>query len=109
VNKISTKYSPTHEIIWGGDLNASLTRHPPTKQDMLLRNFCQEQSFKPYANSIYPTFYHHNGATSQIDYILYKGTSGDCTKYDIADQDPLNLSTVMKHNWGIMLCKMFCM
>ena len=53
-----------------GDLNASLTRSPPSARDKVLIEFCQRNNIStevPIAN----TFFHVNGVDkSQIDYFL---------------------------------------
>ena len=64
------KYGDSHIIVIMGDLNASLTRSPPSARDKVLIEFCQRNNISievPIAN----TFFHVNGVDrSQIDYFL---------------------------------------
>ena len=73
LQKIMTKYRPTHHILICGDLNASLHRTPPNQQDKLLERFCKEEKLV-YNERPNPedTFQHHNGLhTAKLDYILF--------------------------------------
>ena len=63
---------PEHDIVLGGDFNASLHRNKSIKRDQVLCEFVQEQDLcmvRDYPEV--PTFFHTNGDfSSQIDYLL---------------------------------------
>ncbi|KAH3735556.1 hypothetical protein DPMN_042092 [Dreissena polymorpha] len=68
VTEVVEKYSPTHNILIAGDMNASIYRSRP--RGVSLQNFITEHSLK-VCNTQTDTFFHHNGRyTSQIDYFL---------------------------------------
>ena len=72
IREITLKYQPTHTIVIGGDLNASLHRDPPNILDNNLKNFVTEMEIiLPENYPTEPTFYHHdNKSSSQIDYFF---------------------------------------
>ena len=72
IREIINKYRHSHQIILGGDLNASLHREPPNNSDKALQTFIQEVELTTPDNyPTKPTFYHHdNKSSSQIDYFL---------------------------------------
>jgi hypothetical protein len=92
VHEILEKYSPTHDCIWGGDLNASMIRAPPNQQDRLLRAFCEEHNLHADTSSHKSTFFHYNGSESQIDYILVERPL-EFEPYNIYDMEAINVST----------------
>ena len=70
IHEIAVKYNADN-LLWAGDLNASLQRTPPNKQDQLLRTFISQSSLVPAGTHNTPTFYHHNGkSNSQIDHLM---------------------------------------
>ena len=92
LEEITTKFSVGLDIIIAGDMNASLHRDKGLKRDHNLQRFVQRCGYniaENYPQS--PTFVHHNGSTSQIDYILSKGAIR-ITNVDIASMAPLNTS-----------------
>ena len=92
LHEIFMKYKHSHDFIWAGDLNASLIRDPPNKQDLLLMNFFTENHFELASSSKQATFFHYNSSQSQIDYIFSNGDI-QIEKYTINEDEPLNVST----------------
>ena len=96
LQELLAKYRPTHHIIICGDINASLHRTPPNRQDQQLKAFCEEVNFSCNEETQPEhSFHHHNGLHSaKIDYILFGEESGDIvTKAAIFNSvDPINVS-----------------
>lgn len=94
IEEIILKYCDTHMILIMGDLNASLTKKPPSSRDNLLIEFCRENDLMtdvPVAD----TFFHVNGVdSSQIDYFLtLRRDRHRLTYLDTPDAiDPVNVS-----------------
>ncbi len=96
IQEIILKYRDSHSIVIMGDLNASLTRKPPSPRDNLLIDFCRKNSIFtdiPIAD----TFFHVNGTDkSQIDYILMTHSDSPLLTYHHSSAeptvDPVNLS-----------------
>lgn len=108
IAEIIHKYGPTHGILLAGDLNSSLHRTPPNKNDKLLRNFVRETGLcLPTSCTGKNTFFHHNGRdTAVIDYILtYSANSNTDYLSHINvitdDLDPDNTSdhTLVQASW----------
>ena len=92
LEEIKTKYGEERDIILAGDINASLHRDKGLKRDQRFGNFVKRCRYKladNYPQS--PTFEHHNGSNSQIDYILSTDAS-KITKVKIHQREPLNTS-----------------
>lgn len=71
LREIVVKFSPSHEIILCGDLNASILKENPDSHDTLLDNFCIEMNLAiPPGSDTGPTFRHSDGRSSRIDFIL---------------------------------------
>jgi hypothetical protein len=49
-------YSPSHDILWVGDLNGAFSRPKPHMRDQLLREFCREIDFGMHGDTLTPTF-----------------------------------------------------
>ena len=96
LQELLAKYRPTHHIIICGDINASLHRTPPNRQDQQLKAFCEEVNLSCNEETQPEhSFHHHNGLHSaKIDYILFGEESGDIvTKAAIFNSvDPINVS-----------------
>lgn len=92
IHEIVTKYTPTCEIILGGDLNAQIFPTQPDKQDQLLKNFCTNHQILPHKqHPQIPTFINHLGADStQIDYIL--SNTSKVTEITVMNELELNTS-----------------
>ncbi len=92
VREIERKFEG-HDIIWTGDINASISRSKPTKNDQLFREFCEDCNLTvsdKMPND--PTFHHFNGtSTSQIDLFIHRLTEKPI-KYITLSRNPLNTS-----------------
>ncbi|KAK3093083.1 hypothetical protein FSP39_010865 [Pinctada imbricata] len=77
-----------------GDMNASLYRNPPNRQDQQFKQFCNKYGL--LLSEGYPikdTFFHHNGLhCATLDYILTMNGDVTIKNIDVIQQDPLNLS-----------------
>ncbi|KAK3088016.1 hypothetical protein FSP39_013503 [Pinctada imbricata] len=102
INEIIVRFGNTHNIIICGDMNASLHREPPNKQDLQLRKFMKEKNLLVKENPKGEnTFSHHNGINmAKLDYILYSEDvhnviSADqieesCNDVNVSDHAPLS-------------------
>ena len=93
--EIICKYSQTHEIYIGGDMNARMFTDTADAHDKLFRKFCAEMDITvPKDSPRQPTFINSNGvACSQIDCILSTKASVDCIKkISIDNANALNTS-----------------
>ena len=92
LEEITIKHGGDPDIILAGDMNASIHRDKGLKRDQHFKEFvkrCGYKTDKDYPQE--PTFVHHNGSTSQIDYIFSRQPNRVVT-VDIANQAPLTLS-----------------
>ena len=92
LEEITVKYGVGSNIILAGDMNASIHRDKGLKRDQHLHEFVQKLGYttaKDYP--LIPTFVHHNGSTSQIDYIFSNQTNA-IKEVEVANQAPLNTS-----------------
>lgn len=78
LREIICKFSKTHNIILCGDMNASIRDNATDHHDQLLSNFCKEMRLTtPCDYEEGPTFFHPDGRSSQIDYILVQHSAPD--------------------------------
>ena len=92
LEEITVKYGVGSNIILAGDMNASIHRDKGLKRDQHLHEFVQKLGYttaKDYP--LIPTFVHHNGSTSQIDYI-FSNQPNAIKEVEVANQAPLNTS-----------------
>ena len=93
LEEITAKYGTWTNMIIAGDMNASLHRQKVLRRDQHFQNFVTRCGYKlanNYPES--PTFEHHNGSKSQIDYILAI-VPQKIIKVEISKREPLNTST----------------
>ena len=93
LEEITAKYGNWTNMIIAGDMNASLHRQKVLRRDQHFQNFVTRCGYKlanNYPES--PTFEHHNGSKSQIDYILAI-VPQKIIKVEISKREPLNTST----------------
>ena len=96
VHEILEKHATKCHFIWCGDLNASLTRCPPSSNDKKLRQFIKEADLITTANDPPKPTYHHfmGGITSTIDHILTtKNHSAAITQFNVLSRQMTNLSS----------------
>lgn len=71
LREIILKFSPSHEVIICGDLNATVCKSNPDSHDNLLDKLCMDMHLViPPGSDSGPTFRHGDGRTSRIDFIL---------------------------------------
>ena len=96
LQELLAKYRPTHHIIICEDINASLHRTPPNRQDQQLKAFSEEVNLSCNEETQPEhSFHHHNGLHSaKIDYILFGEESGDIVRKAaiINSVDPFSVS-----------------
>ena len=82
-------------FIWCGDLNASLTRDPPSQNDKHLRSFCLEHNIGPPTDDNTATYHHFVGnISSRIDHFIMATESLHLiTRYKVMTREPENLSS----------------
>ena len=93
LEEITAKYGNWTNMSIAGDMNASLHRQKVLRRDQHFQNVVTRCGYKlanNYPES--PTFEHHNGSKSQIDYILAI-VPQKIIKVEISKREPLNTST----------------
>lgn len=94
VFEIICKYVSQNIVLWIGDMNASVNRLKPNKNDLLFKCFCKENDLHiiPLVPNI-PTYYHFSGsASSQIDHAVIQPSHTSLIKSASVDQrNPLNV------------------
>jgi len=89
--EIVTKYSPTHDVIIGADLNEDLNKPCSGQRRKHLQNFIHECNMK--YTCVAPTFSHPNGIhTSEIDYFLSCGEDRFCSNEKVLLEFSENVS-----------------
>ena len=91
---ICEEFTKDHDIIILGDMNASLSRHTPNKQDGLLCSFLKGATLVPDPIENY-TFLHHSGrGSSKIDFIIHHaGNTYKPKTYQHMGEHPSNSSS----------------
>ena len=93
ISEIKQKYGDTHNILLGGDMNASIHREKNCARDTDFQNFLAENELAiPRLCTRQPTFYHFNGKdSSQIDYFIE--SANIVTSYRVLKRELSNVST----------------
>ena len=102
LEEIRTKYVVFLDIIITGYINVSLHRDKGLKRDQRFQRFVQRYGYNTAENyPESPTFVHHIGSTSQIDYILSR-ESRRITNVEIARGTTKNVNALC------CICKNTC-
>ena len=95
VFEVFEKYGNQAEIVWLGDMNASLERTRPSTNDLKFRKFIKEENLKSLTPTGQSTYYHFWGnITSTIDHIIVRKNNGP--EYQpswIECRHPINMSS----------------
>ena len=95
VFELLQKFSVIGAVLWIGDMNASLIRSKPNRNDQLFRHFCVENELEILSLANTPTYHHFDGkTTSQIDYaVTLSHQTGTFIDAKVEVRHPLNTST----------------